>query len=307
MRPLSGKANPSWDAKGSRALGLSMRRPTAVLTLAVVVLFALPLTLAEAPQNDAGLGIDAGNTRSTATLLPAEGSYSGELRSQDDDWYTRVYAPAARCAILTVAADSDSAATLAVRSNGVDHWVKAPLPQGTTSRFVLAGSAVTQAWAGLERNPNPAGNDPARPRFYSFGLETTTSNGPGDAGTGQDAGGLLSQALPITRSCVSGQVDRNAVGLGDVTDLYTFRGTQGQQLIATLGAAAPVTLSIATPTGVELGTLSPDGLLDVRLPETGEYRLTMTAASGGPVPYVIGLLGPDEPPGSGCRPTCIAG
>ena len=275
----------------------------ALPTLLVALLVGAQATLANAPQNDAGLGGDAGGSRATALLLPAHGAYGGELRAQDNDWYTTVRSPGAACVWMDASGDTYANASLAVRSGTQSYGVRAPLATGQTTRLAVAGSSVSQAWYGFERLPNPAGNDAARPRFYNF--TTAESGAPaGDGGMAGDAGGTLATARVLGGGCSGGHL-QPMMGMMDAQDTYAFTLTQPAQVVYSLGATAPLTLQLVDASGAAAGpSLSTDGIATTSLP-AGTFYLRVAAVGGTEVvAYVIGLLGPDPPPGNPCRPHC---
>lgn len=288
---------------------MAMLRVSARVAALVAAALVAPLVFAEAPQNDAGLGLDAGNSLSTATPLPSLGRYDGELRSKDNDWFTLHRAATPVCVTHDAGGSPEAYYTLRTRSGTTEHAVKALLPTTGELRLALAGSAVTQTWAGFERVPNPAKNDPTRPGTYGFALG---ERGVADATEGttmnvNDAGSMLSGAFPLEGACTAGRLQPLG-GAGDVVDLWKFSGVRGQQIVYTLGATGPVTLQLTTAAGKSVGpAISPDGLANVTLPADGEYTMQASATGGSDVlSYIMGLTGPDPPPGSPCRPTCRA-
>lgn len=293
------------DWRGHRTrLGLALRRLRIVIPLLVASLAAPHATLADAPQNDAGLGGDAGDARATATPLPAHGARSGELRALDDDWYTMVRSPGLACVWMDASGDTYANATLAVRSGAETYGVRAPLAANATTRLAVAGSAVAQSWFGFERLPNPAGNDAARPRFYAFA--TAESGVPqSDGGMAGDAGGTLAGASAISGGCSGGRL-APMMGLGDMADVYSFALAQPGQVVYSMGASVPVRVELVDASGAAAGpALVGDGIATAQVP-AGTYYLRVAAVDGTEVvSYVLALLGPDPPPGSPCRPHCM--
>lgn len=293
-------------APGSRPGRVLLVRAPNALLVAFVSLLVVGQVVADAPQNDAGLGFDAGDTRATATPLPSGGAFAGELRSQDNDWFTLLRAPGPACVSLDVSGDTYADATLALRSGSVDHRVTVPILQGVTTRLALAGSSVSQSWDGFERKVNPAGNDPARPRYYQFAVAESGTGGMGDANSGRDAGSMLSSAVPLTTPCSSGRLNP-LQGFGDTSDLFSFTLTETTQIVYSLGATAPgVALRVVDISGAAAGpAVSGDGLATVTLP-AGNYAMSATAVEGTAViDYVIALVGGG--PGNPCRPACALG
>ena len=281
-----------------------MRLPTVALATCVLV---APLVLADPPQNDAGLGGDAGDARENATPLPALGRYEGALRDDgDDDWYTYEH-DVGGPACVTLAAGGRTAATytLALQTAGRDLGSAAPLPRESEARLALAGSSVSRSWAGIEPLPWDDGGDNG---LYAFTLSESRASDAIEDTLTRDAGSLLSGPFPIEGACTAGRLQPLA-GLGDATDLWTFAGTQGQQILYSLGATAPVTLELRGPGGAPVGpAIAPDAIANVTLPADATYTLQASALGGAQViEYVIGLVGPDPPPGSPCRPTCWTG
>ncbi|HWH08203.1 MAG TPA: hypothetical protein VNX21_03320 [Candidatus Thermoplasmatota archaeon] len=266
---------------------------------------ATQVSFAEAPQNDAGMGGDAGGSRLTATPLPAYGTYAGELRAQDDDWYTTVRAPGPACVQMDVTGDTYSDAALAIATGGTSYGVRAPIIEGTTTRLALAGSSIRQTWEGFVRTANPAGNDAARPRYYSFALSEASSF-QGDGGASGDAGASPATARALPGACSGGSLQPLS-GLGDTTDLYAFTLGTSRQVVYSLGASAPVTLELLDANGATAApAIGPDQVATASLPAGTYYMRMSTSVSGVEVvTYLTGLLGPDPPPGSPCRPYCM--
>lgn len=287
-------------------MGSAVRALRSFPPLLLALALTAQVTLANAPQNDGGLGGDAGNARATATPLPGYGSYSGELRAQDDDWFTTLRAPGPACVQMDARGDTYADALLGIATGGRTYGVRAPLVEGQTTRLAVAGSAVAQSWEGFLRTPNPAGNDATRPRFYNF----TVSEGAsvvGDGGQSGDAGSTTATARVLPGGCSGGRLQPLA-GLGDATDLYSFTLAQPSQVVYSLGATAPVTLALVDASGASVGpAIGPDQIATASLPAGTFYLQTSAAAVGGTevVTYVTGLLGPDPPPGSPCRPHCL--
>ena len=284
--------------------GPALRALRAFPSLLVAFLVATQATLANAPpQNDGGLGGDAGGSRATATPLAAHGRYSGELRALDDDWFTMARSSGPACVWMDASGDTYADATLALRSGERSYGVRAPLVLGMTTRLAVAGSAVSQAWFGFERTVNPAGNDAARPRFYNFTVaESGTMD---DGGMPGDAGGSMAMARGLSAGCSGGRLQPLA-GLGDSVDVYAFRLVAPGQVVYSLGASGPVDLTLVDASGAQVGpAVATDGIATTSLP-AGTFYLRLAAMGGTEVTaYVIGLLGPDPPPGNPCRPHCL--
>lgn len=278
-----------------------------VLSLLLVVGFVLAQpALGDAPQNDAGTSTDAGNAKASATPLPGYGAYAGELRSIDDDWYVVSRAAAPACVQLDASGETDANATLSIRSSGVERFIRAPLVANGTTRLALAGRSVDRAWVGVEATRNPSGYDAARPRYYRFALNETAS--AADAGTGMDAGSMLSDATPVVGGCFAGSL-KPLAGLGDVRDLYAFHVAGNTDVVYSLASAMGVSLQLLDASGAAVGpALMDDGVATFTPPTDGTFYLQASAVSGADtLTYVVGLVGPDPPPGSPCRPHCAVG
>ena len=283
--------------------GVGALRTHWVLVLATLT--ATQTAWGTAPQNDAGLGGDASDERTTATPLPAYGAYAGELRSLDDDWYALPRAPGPACVQLDASGDTRADATLALRTTAGERSVRAPLVEGLATRLALAGNGADLAWVGIESAGNPTGHDAARPRHYAFALQETAAGLGADAGTGADAGATPAQATPVEGGCVAGAL-RPLAGLGDARDTYAFHVPAGGQVAYSFAAPSGVTLQLLDAAGAPVAApLAGDGMATFVAPEASTYYLQASAGSGtGTLAYVIGLIGPDPPPGNPCRPHC---
>lgn len=292
-------------ARGHReGPGSTLRASRSAFPLLVALAVAAQVSLAEAPQNDGGMAGDAGGSRATATLIPGPGSYAGELRSQDDDWFTSVRAPSAACVQVDASGDTYANATLAVRTGAASYGVTAPLINGSVTRLAVAGSAVARTWEGFVRTPNPAGYDAARPRYYAFSL-SESGTPVGDGGVMGDAGATLQSARPLPGGCSGGRLQPLG-GLGDVLDTYAFTLTQAGDVVYSVGANAPIRVDLVDGSGRPVApSVGVDQVQLVQLP-AGTFYLQMSAAAADPdaISYVVALMGPDPPPGSPCRPHC---
>ena len=264
-----------------------------LLALAVVASVAS----ADSPF-DPGSGKDASGSADDPTLLPGFGQWSGDLPAGDVDWYGVDTTGAPACAMLTTNATAGHDVTLGVRG-AAPHSIRGIAPPGTPVRIALAAPGVTRTLAGFH-------SATSTDLKYAFHLERLTLDGfaGGDGDTGTDAGGLLSNAMPVKSHCF-----RGSVGLKDSTDVYAFTVPSPDQVVYSLaasGAASP-SLRILDAAGAALGAVVGSGGIGVvNLPSAGTYYLSVTipldsSASN----YLVGLVGPDPPPGSPCRPYCM--
>lgn len=288
-------------------------KSTTLTTGVLALLLVAPLALPAAPQNDAGTLGDASDARALPTMLPDWGAYAGELRSQDQDWFSVVNGTTASgpsCVSVQTSGDTYANATLGIRQGARDTSVLSPLPKDGGIRLALAGVGVSQAYFGITPVPNPAGNDPARPGNYSFTLRGHTPQdlGPGDAGTSRDASGMLGAAVPVPGVCFAGAL-MPLGGLGDTRDAYSFVATANQTIVYSLGSAGgpSPTLTLLGPDGTAIATPTTSGQARMAtLAAPGTYYLAVEQGDAtSQLGYVVGIIGPEGPPGSPCRPYCV--
>ncbi|HWH08204.1 MAG TPA: hypothetical protein VNX21_03325, partial [Candidatus Thermoplasmatota archaeon] len=116
-----------------------MTRFTNGFALLVGAVLLTQATAAQMPQDDAGLGGDAPDHKSLAAPLPGPGSYAGELRSRDADWYALDRAADPACVRMDASGDTSADATLALRAAQAERSIRAPLVEGAVTRLALAG------------------------------------------------------------------------------------------------------------------------------------------------------------------------
>jgi hypothetical protein len=267
-----------------------------------VILVTAGLAVSDQFANDAGTGTDASNDRANPTMLASWGSYWGNLTSHDADWYGVNNTSAASgpfCFELDATGPSNVLATLGYRGVGVDHAVTAPVSPDAShpiSLFLAASQAPT-AYAGLTTTTDYTG-----PQLrYQFNL-TGTATPPSVAPNGPTPHGLLTNAVPLPGPCAAGALDPLG-GLGHTTDVYSFNGSAGQQIVYSLGSTASDTqLRVVDGNdAVVAPAIGPDAVGNATLPATATYYLVASeSASTSVVGYVAALLGPGSP----CHPYC---
>ena len=274
-----------------------MKGGAAGRVMGVALLFVASLAAADSPF-DPGAGYDASNSVDAPTMLPGFGAYSGDLPASDADWYAVDSTASAACIVLEAVANVGYDLTLATR--GVSpHSIKTPVPPNLGTRIALAQPGVTRTLVGIEGTPSVSGNYEFTVTRYT--LESFTG---GDGGTSGDAPSIPQGALPVKGSCVKG-----TVGLKDSADVYAFNASMGDQVVYSLaatGASSP-SLRVLDATGAPLGTIiGSGGIGSLSVPSAGTYYVAVSvpldSSSSG---YLVGLVGPDPPPGSPCRPHCM--
>lgn len=262
--------------------------------IGVALVLFTSLAVADSPF-DPGNGQDASNLESAPTILPAFGAYHGHLPLGDQDWYGVDTVAAPACIVGTAVATAGFDFTLATRGQS-PHGITTPVPPNLETRLAVAGPAMTRAVAGIARGTAAAQYDFTLTRY---GLDDFTG---GDGGSSGDAPALLGSAVPVPGPCF-----RGSVGLKDSADVYSFRVGMGDQVIYSLaapGTSSP-SLQVLDAAGSVLGAIGSGGIGSVTVPSTGTYYLAVSVpldSSGSN--YLVGLVGPDPPPGSPCRPHC---
>lgn len=261
-----------------------------------------------AQRNAEGSG-DASGSPSTATPLSGEGTYFGRLANATDvDWF-RESPSSLRPGCLTLRAEATkwAEATLATIGGPAAHRVTTGVPPGSASspRIGLAFLQPDHARIGLRAIPDPETGAPAEGGPYSFELDIINRSelGPGDAGTGNDAGSTPSSSLAVSGLCTGG--DLSAF---DPADVYSFEVADAQQIVYSLASNSTATLrvEIFDAAGQPLGPVALNGGIGtVTLPTSGLYFAAVTMSSAPATEYVLALVGPDPPPGNPCRPTCM--
>lgn len=265
--------------------------------MVVALLFVASLATADSPF-DPGAGHDASNTAEAPTALPAFDRYSGDLPAGDADWYAINSSAAAACIVLEAVANVGYDLTLATRGSAA-HSIKSPVAPNLWTRLTLAQPGVTRTLVGIEGTPTASGNYELAVTRHT--LESFTGM---DGGTAGDAPSIPQGALPVKGSCFKG-----TVGLKDSADVYAFNASMGDQIVYSLaatGASSP-SLRVLDATGAPLGNIiGSGGVGTLSVPSAGTYYVAVSvpldSSSSG---YLVGLVGPDPPPGSPCRPHCM--
>lgn len=241
-------------------------------------------------------------------MLPSFGSFVGRLAPRDVDWFAvdaAVVSP--QCVELTASGANNMSSTLSVDTASGARDLNANVPAGMSVRLALASNDLERASFGTTAAPNdPVSGDPARPGDYSFTL-TSTAAPPllaGDAGSGMDAGGSGSGALPLSGACTGGHLG----GL-DHADAYAFAVSAPGYVTYSLGAAqSGVRLSVTDAGGASAApTLLPGqaGAFYVASPGSYTFTVTSPATQVGDVEYLVGSVVSGDPPNPGCRPFCV--
>lgn len=273
-----------------------MRRGSAGRLIVVALTLAASLVAADSPF-DPGAGKDASNAIDAPTLLPGFGAYYGDLPPNDADWYVIEATPTPACFVLEAVGTVGYDLTLGTRG-WFSHNIQTPAPPNYGTRLAIAAPAVNRTLVGIAGTPMASGGYDFNVTRYA--LEEFTGV---DGGSGSDAPPIPQGAVPVRGSCVKG-----AVGLKDTADFFSFNVSAGDQVVYSLaasGASSP-TLKVLDAAGSVLGgVIGSGGIGTVTAPSTGTYYLAVSvpldSSSSG---YLVGLVGPDPPPGSPCRPHC---
>lgn len=247
-------------------------------------------------HNDLGSGTDAPSLESGALLVPSDGSFSGHLLARGDtDWFARPDINGLSCVSLSVTSDAGAAAGLvSMGADGQRRVTTATVRAGETAT-ISAVSRDAASWRAVLENTSES----SAHRAYTMGWRTLLpSSVQGDAGTTADA--PASGGWSVRPGCIGG-----TLGGVDVRDEYVFAASPGQRIQIGLAQAIGegATLTLASPSGDVLTTLTADGVATLVLPESGLYTLTASSLSS-PVTYLLALTFGPDPPGSGCKPTC---
>lgn len=277
-------------------------------TLAVVLISASVATAGAAlpPLGDAGTGGDAGDSPDEATELSGAGTYHGTLFPPGDaDWYRLPTTPSqALCSQAIVDGAAHASVTLSA-TPGLNPAVTRPVEPGYSLDLGLSTPSTTGVFLGLEPSEDLSA-DETSVGSYRFNLTTLqpSNAGPGDAGTGEDAGENRSTGVHTEGPCIGGSLD-------DPTDsdVYVFNAAEGEHVAVSLSQAtsAPTFVNLTSPSGKLVAQIDAGGFQDVVLNETGEWIVRAdlpheTTATGGD--YLIGTTvnGPEPQP---CKPGCF--
>ncbi|MBW3581769.1 MAG: hypothetical protein KY455_01600 [Euryarchaeota archaeon] len=256
--------------------------------------------------NDAGTGGDAGDSRSSASLLMGFGLYEAGHIGMDIDWYRH-----------PPALDDVACVRLAASGASINDRILEAGPWSLSSMDTPTVMGVAVASLG---DSYVAFND-ARPHQgvaekYSFETrKVATTMVGGDGGSGGDAGSKPSEAVPLMDGCTTGALTNGP----DNVDLYSFRARSGDRLVFTLGVddSASAWFALIGPDGGEVSVAEAGESIAHHVEEDGKWYLavantdnrrsttetvTATTAAGaeldgdsGSLPYVIGA----------CRPLCL--
>ena len=262
--------------------------------IGIALLLATSIAVADSPF-DPGSGRDASNLESDPTLLPGFGAYHGDLPLGDVDWYAVNMTSAPSCIVGTAVATAGFEFTLASRGLS-PHRITTPVPPNLETRLAFAGPGMTRALAGIAKGTTDARYDFSLTRY---GFESFSGV---DGGSPNDAPALLSNAVPVPSPCFKG-----SVGLKDTADVYSFQAQVSDQVIYSLaasGSSSP-SLQVLDAAGTALGAIGSGGIASLSIPSTGTYYLAVSVPLDSTSSnYLIGLVGPDPPPGNPCRPHC---
>lgn len=276
-----------------------------LLTLIFSLAFAvgMPGVPALSTQNDANLGVDAGNTVGSAAALPGFGSYSATLGPSDVDWYkVSTIASGPRCYSAT--SSSEQPARLGARFETATHSYNA-VTRNAAGASAVSAIAVSQGGTFYMMRESATN----QPTSYPFTLSEVTlpSVSAEDALTGTDAGSSLSTAIPISPGCTAGRLALSR--LNDATDFYSFPLSANQQVTYAFAAdaASPVKLALVDAAGnVLVPGIAPGGMATFTAPADGTYYLRAGAdqQTFDEAAYFLSLVVGPPDPGNGCRPQC---
>lgn len=270
------------------------------LSQGTVALFAFLLVAQPAlavVKEDAGIGGDASDAKASPTALPAYAGYRGGLDpGTDQDWFSvGTISTGPTCILMDARANTGIGLSLTITSGNVSRELSTESGTGGWNRLALASMGVEHTRAGLLARGTPTNYDLRLQRLSPGQM------GPGDGGSGADAGATTATAVRAPDQCFAGQIE---LLQGDSVDLYSFTVNTSREVVVSLAGANSVSASIVDAVGTVVASgITPGEAEIVALPSAGTYYMSMSAAS--PSSYVIGLVGPDDPPGSGCRPTCM--
>lgn len=274
----------------------------ALRTLALLVLaLSLSLPAASAPADEAG------DSPSMATGA-SEGRIAGRLRPHDEDWFA-VAAQGPACVRVVASASNLMDVVLESARPGADLRSVTRLTRGGTSEGALLLPSGASLLVGVVGAPNPSGHVPARPGDYTLDVDVVPVSdvlGGGDAGSGADA---PDSGLWARGACLAGSLRPDA---GDAVDAFAARAAAGDVLTVAFEpvAGAPLVLDVLAPDGTVLASVPAGGVAMLEAPTDGVYTTRVAVASGASLPagavltYLFGFGG--GPPGSPCRPQCMA-
>lgn len=282
------------------------------VVLAVILAVAALASAGPVPgiHGDAGTPGDAGDSPAEATELPSSGTYNGTLAPPGDaDWYV-LKSPVDRslCYQAVIDGQAYANATLSL-TQGLAPAVTRPILPAHVLDLGIAAPTTSKVFLGL--TPTQAVHDQGSAETslgsYRFDLQAFRHDdlGPGDAGTGQDAGEAPATGIAVEDPCIGGDLEPEV----DTADTFTFQAEEGELVAISLAqaASAPIRLSLVSPSGDTRATIQEGGFADVALDETGiwsvQASLFGTTDQQLEIDYMIGLTvnGPEPPP---CRPGC---
>ena len=280
---------------------MSTLRARVLGTTLLVVLLVAPTVVSGQGGPDAGTGLDAGDSLSTALALAAPGSFVGSATERDEDWY-RLDANAATPRCVSVRVDSSMRGHAGLTLSGPDRTRQLRMPLREGDAFLgIATPSPQQALVQIRRNG--AGDDLQTydANVQVIGVPDATS---GDASTLRDTGAVPGTSLEAPRGCFTGTVGDRL--LGDAVDLYRVVALSADEPVYYSIAGEGLTAVLVDGAGNAVGPeIASGGLAGVMPPAPGDYFLRTSTTSMASAPYVAALsVGPPDP-GSGCRPMCI--
>lgn len=288
------------------SLSNGWRARAALLTILIAV---SAVAVGDHPQNDAGSGGDAGDTRDAALLLPDYGAYEAQTTPHDkSDWFAVDDATAGpTCVEVEFGGGNNVTSTLIVETPSGERTVSTYSPGGKRDTLAVASSEVLASDMHFTPSPNnPNSGDPARPGAYSFTVSAKRSATLADAGTGTDAGSERADAIALGDGCHGGRIGVGELQV-DQVDYYQVFISAGEALTYSLGAdpSAPVQILLQDAAGNALQTaIGPDGIATytVDTDQTVYLQTSTTKLDVSQFPYLVGIeVGPPEP---GCHPYC---
>ncbi|MGQ0536817.1 MAG: hypothetical protein ACT4PT_12195 [Methanobacteriota archaeon] len=286
----------------------TFERRCLVATVLILVLVA-PTAFSSTGADDAGTGEDASPSASSATRLPAPGTYQANLTpaASDRDWF-RIDHPSSGvigCAMTTVQGVIVADVTLRTTPVNENRQATRNIMQTNAIPLALATPDLGNVWLGVEATdsvPLPGSGS------YQFALLRTEISqiGAPDAGTGRDAGASPMGAIVAPSLCFGGRL---SPATGDTADTYSLDGVQGDLVVFSIAhkSERPVRLELIDPSGTVVASTTMREVAQFRLEQTGTWFVRPTETSGEGGDYIVGLsaVAEDGPSPNPCRPGCI--
>lgn len=274
--------------------------------LVVSASLLLPLTFAHT-SGDAGSGKDAPGQMAKAYELPAYGTYSGYLTTEDRDAYrhTRTH-EGPTCISTHASAVPTGEVALNVSSAGSWRAAYAAFGPGKDTRLAFAAPSTVASSLVFHNG------DPADAGTYEFSLSALTPDGvtrdSGTSGIIRDAPHMLADAVEVAAGCLGGRLSTGDAM--DVRDAFRFDAVAGATAVLSFAQTTSTSIaqmSLVAPDGTTVARLMSGDVEAVALPSDGTYYLSVSiplSMSTTSTTYLIGFIDgpPDEHP---CRPSCL--